>query len=224
LTKVYLDIETVPPDRDEPVLRDLIAQKSDADFRKLSLDARYGRVLCIGLIVEGGGGETLHRGVLGRDRETGMFHCDEGRTLRAFWRLLAGFDPRCDMLIGWNLFDFDMHWLMTRSVIKSVRPSFDVSFARYRSRPMFDLMWEFSHWRTRCSLDETAQVLNLRSPKADGVDGSKVYDLFLAGEHARIADYCLGDVECARAIYRRLTWADEGAGSSPPAGAAAASG
>ncbi|HKG96348.1 MAG TPA: hypothetical protein VKA97_00940 [Pyrinomonadaceae bacterium] len=35
-----------------------------------------------------------------------MFHLDEARTLRAFWKLLKGFNVRHDQIIGHNLFDF----------------------------------------------------------------------------------------------------------------------
>jgi hypothetical protein len=172
--------------------------------------------LCIGLIIERDG-EIITRGVLGRDRSTGRFHLDEARILRAFWKLIRDFDDRRDLLIGFNLLDFDLHFICTRSVVRRVRPSINVCFARYRQRPIYDVMWEFCHWRHRISLDELAKILGLRSSKQDGVNGGRVYDLFLEGRHEEIANYCLDDVELTRLIYRRLNFIgdtdDGGSGS-----------
>ena len=98
-------------------------------------------MLCVGLIVEDGG-EVLHRGVLGRERATGRFHLDEARTLRAFWKLMADFDARRDVIIGHNVMDFDLPFFYKRSPVHQVRPSVFVSFARYRSAPVYDTMRE----------------------------------------------------------------------------------
>jgi 3'-5' exonuclease len=204
-TKVFLDAETLPPDASDPIGGNESGSRTEEEFRQLALNPQYGRLLCLGLIIERDG-EVVTRGVLGRDRATRRFHLDETRTLRAFWKLMRDFDDRRDLLIGFNVLDFDLHFICTRSVIKQIRPSLNVCFARYRSRPVFDVMWEFCHWRHRISLDELAKILGLRSPKQGGMNGGRVYDLFLEGRHEEIADYCLDDVEVTRAIYRRLTF------------------
>ena len=207
-TKVFLDAETLPPDESDPLPGDESASRTEEEFRQLALNPQFGKILCIGLIVERDG-EVVTRGVLGRDRATGRFHLDEARILRAFWKLVRDFDERRDLLIGFNVLDFDLHFICTRSVIRRVRPSIDVCFARYRQRPVFDCMWAFTHWRHRISLDNLAKVLGLESPKQDGVDGSRVYDLFVEGRHQEIADYVMRDCACTRAIYRRLNFLDE---------------
>jgi hypothetical protein len=206
--RVFLDVETIPPERDDPLVREKYPDCTDEEFRGLALNPEYGRLLCVGLIVERDD-NVIHYGVLGRDRATRLFHLDEERTLRSFWKLLARFDQRLDLLIGFNVLDFDLHYICTRSVIKRVRPSIDVCFARFRSRPVFDAMWEFTHWRKRISLDEVAKLLGLASPKRNGVDGSKVYDLFVEGRHEEVAVYNMEDVEVTRAIYRRLNFLDD---------------
>lgn len=215
ITRVFLDAETVPPERDDPLVREKFPDCTEEEFRGLALNPEYGRLLCLGLIVESGG-QVIQRGVLGRDRSTKLFHLDEGRTLRAFWKLLAGFDQRRDLLIGFNILDFDLHFLCTRSVIKRIRPSIDFCFARYRSHPVFDVMWEFCHWRHRISLDDLAKILGLQSSK-NGISGDSVYDFFLAGRHEEIADYCMRDVELTRAIFHRLNFI-EGPTEDPPGG------
>ena len=206
--RIYLDVETLPPEKDDPLVKECAARAScEEEFRKLALDGAYGRLLCVGLVVEEGDRIT-QRGVIGRSRSTREFHLDESRTLRAFWKLVKDFNPRRDLLVGFNLLDFDLPFICTRSVIKQIRPSFDVCFARFRSRPVFDVMWEFCRWRHRIKLDELAKILGLESSKQHGVDGGSVYDLFLAGRHQEIADYCLRDVELVRKIYHRMNFLD----------------
>ncbi|HEV2800368.1 MAG TPA: hypothetical protein VGW12_07720 [Pyrinomonadaceae bacterium] len=214
MLRVFLDIETLPPERGDPLLKERDAQLDEEEYRRLALDGRYGRLLCIGLIIEENGLIT-RRGVLGRDRATGKFHLDETKMLRSFWKLIGGFDPRRDLLVGFNLLDFDLDFLCTRSVIRQVKPPFNVCFARFRSSPVYDVMWEFTHWRKKISLDEASKVLSLESSKQNGVNGSKVYDLFLEGRHEEIADYCLKDVELTRAIFHRLNFI-EGTAEDPP--------
>lgn len=206
-TKVYLDAETLPPDRSDPTASGLFNPCAEEEFRQLSLNPHFGRLLCIGVIIERDN-QVSRRGVIGRCKDTGQFHLDEERTLRSFWKLLRDFDPRRDLLIGFNLLDFDLHFICTRSVIKQVRPSLTVCFARYRAQPVYDCMWEFNHWRHRTKLDDLAKVLGLESSKQDGINGSTVYDLFTAGRHQEIAEYCMRDVELTRAIYHRLNFLD----------------
>jgi hypothetical protein len=220
--RVFLDIETLPPGEEyreqvaAAIARDAGAQEDsledyeiarliDERFRGLALQGEYGRLLAIGIILEDDS-TVMYRGLLGRDRETGSFHLDEARTLKAFWRLLRDFDDRHDMLIGHNLLDFDLQFLCKRSVIHSIRPSFDVCFARFKRRPVFDTMWEWTHWRKCIGLSELANILGLSDPKSQGVDGGKVYDLYQAGNHGDIALYCMRDVECVREIYYRLNY------------------
>jgi hypothetical protein len=212
--RVFLDAETLPPEREDPLVREKYPGCEDEEFRTLALNPEYGRLLCVGLVIERDGVVTT-RGVLGRDRETRRFHLDEARTLRAFWKLVSAFDARRDLMIGFNLLDFDLHYICTRSVIRRVRPSIDVCFARFRSRPIFDVMWEFTHWRKRISLNDVSEVLGLESSKRDGVNGSKVYDLFTEGRHEEIADYCMRDVELTRAVYYRLNFIEESVGGGP---------
>jgi len=47
----------------------------------------------------------------------------------------------------------------------------------------------------------------LASPK-QGMDGSKVYPAFVAGQLDQIYQYCRGDVETVRRVYRRLKFAE----------------
>jgi hypothetical protein len=222
--RLFIDIETLPPAEEarasvNPALAyklenrhrapepEALASCTKAQFRRLALHAEYGRVLCVGMIVEQEG-EVVCRGVLGRERETLTFHLDEARTLRGFWNQLRGFNERHDLVIGHNVYDFDLPFLYKRPVIQRVRPSVRLSFARYRSRPVFDTMreWELWAWRPGIKLDELAEVLHLGMTKTEGMDGGRIYDRFREGCHQEIADYCMRDVELTREIYYRMTF------------------
>ena len=229
MIRVFVDIETLPPPEEEREglsperVRKLLRRRAqqqrqeegsgsapgactEEEFRSLALHAEYGRLLCVGLIVERDG-RVVSRGVLGRDRETGLFHLNEARTLRSFWRLADGFSPRRDCLVGHNVF-WDAKFLCKRSrILRLCHPR--LSFARYRNCPLYDTMQEWCTWDGgTISLGDLAAVLKLDRGKADGMDGGAVYDAFLAGRHREIADYCFRDVELAREIYYRLEYPD----------------
>jgi DNA polymerase elongation subunit (family B) len=210
--RIYVDIETLPPDAtaltgDDHLLRD----PEGEEFKRLALNGDYGRVLCVGVIVEEDG-QIIRKGVLGRERQSMAFHLDEARTLRAFWKLLRDFRTSRDLIVGHNIFDFDLLYLYKRSVIHRVRPTVNFSFARYRSAPIFDTMREWEHWgRNYISLDKLAKILGLESSKQNGIDGSKVYEKFCEGCHEAIASYCLADVELTRGIFKRLSFEESDA-------------
>lgn len=224
MKRLFIDVETLPPpeearasinpalvfkleNRHCPSQSDVGVGCTEEQYRRLALHAEYGRVLSIGMIVEQDG-EIVCHGVLGRERQSMRFHMDEARTLRGFWNQLRGFDEKRDLIIGHNIYDFDLLFLYKRSVIHRVQPSVRLSFARYRSRPIFDTMkeWELWAWRPGIKLEELAEVLQLGITKSGGIDGSRIYDRFCEGYHQEIADYCMQDVEIAREIYYRLTF------------------
>ena len=222
--RLFVDIETLPPHEGmratlNPALvaklegrchapqPETVAECTEEQFRGLALHAEYGRVLCIGMIVEQDG-EVVCQGVLGRERRSLRLHLDESRTLSGFWNQLRGFNERRDLIIGHNIYEFDLPFLYKRSAILRVQPSVRLNFARYRSRPIFDTMkeWELWAWRPGIKLEELAEVLQLGITKIEGLDGSHIYDRFREGRHREIADYCLRDVELTREIYYRLTF------------------
>ena len=239
--RVFLDIETIPPDeREKPDVKPSVARKifrnrdarssqakqkfsasdpndnenaenengkelcSDEIFRALALHAEYGRILCIGVLLEKDGKEW-RKGVFGYDNQTERFHLDEKKTLRGFWKLLAEeFSVRRDLIIGHNILDFDMRFIQKRSVIHKVEPSVNISFKRYYINEIFDTMWVWSGWQHRITLDDLTETLGLKSPKEEGISGNDVYDLFLEGRHSEIAEYCMRDVQAVREVYHRL--------------------
>lgn len=65
-------------------------------------------------------------------------------------------------------------------------------------------MLAWAGWGNRVSLDALTRALGVPSPKGDGMDGSQVFDAWLAGEHERIAEYNLNDAIATAAVWHRL--------------------
>ena len=206
---VFCDIETLPADREQLSGFPKVCDCDEEQYRRLALSGEYGRVLTIGLVVEVDGRVT-QSGCLGRDRETGSFHLQERRTLRSWWQLLRPFRTSTDLIVTFNGISFDLPFLYKRSIINRVQPTVELSFARYRSRPIFDVMHEWNRWDLRkfISLDELTRLLGLESPKGNGMDGSRVYDRFWEGPqaHEDLAAYCMADVRALRRCWYRMTF------------------
>jgi hypothetical protein len=205
-TAIEPAVETAVETEIEAEIKAEIEAEVDRRFRALALCGDAGRLLAIGMIVERDG-EIARQGVLGRERGAEAFHLDEARTLRGFWRLVEDFDPRRDQIVGHNILEFDLPFLYQRSAVHRVRPSIDLSCARYRSQPVYDTMRGWARWgRQWISLGALAEALGLENSKRNGLDGGRVYDYFRKGRCEEIADYCMRDTQLVRAIYQRLNF------------------
>ena len=133
-----------------------------------------------------------------------MLTGEEPAILRDYWDLVRD----VDLFVGFNVLDFDLKFILQRSIVNRVPPSRPISFRRYQQEPVYDVMREWEAWSTRdfISLDTLSRALGMESPKSGGVDGSQVYDFYLAGRLQEIYDYCLRDVRVTRDIYRRMTF------------------
>lgn len=200
---VTIDIETRPAPNDPLNVGD-----QDQNYLKTALNGDFGQILCIGYVDESLG-RAPECGVLGWDENEARLTGDEAAVLEAFWNRLRDFRTGPDRIVGHNIFDFDLKFILKRSIILGVKPTVDFSFARYRNHPVFDTMHEWERWSYggRISLHVLAEVLGLPSSKKDGIDGSKIWELYCAGQHRLIKDYCLRDVKLTRAIYRRMVFA-----------------
>lgn len=225
--RIYLDIETLPPPESElPRVRERIAKKlydtgeqvveteltrrTEHEFRRLAMDAAWGRLLCLCVLIENPDGTSQRRSLLGMDTTTGKFHLDERRTLKRFWQLMRDeVNIYRDTFIGFNLLDFDLLFLVGRSSLLGIKPPFNISFRRYQQQPIYDVMWEFTRWHHRISLGDMAHAFGIASSKTDDLDGSRVYDFYITNRHREIADYCARDVLLTRTLYRRLNFINE---------------
>jgi 3'-5' exonuclease len=218
--KLFFDIETLPaPESSREKLEYLYNRKmSKVDpesdmaqmtfeefFDKSGVDGTYGRICCIGYALNDEPVQVLS----GPEDEKAM--------VEKFWEL-AG---RCDQFVGHNIRDFDLPFIMQRSVILGVKPTWNkfqtpgqkpwemkmfLDFARYKNSPIFDTMWEWSNWVDKWSnktIEHIALAMGIPTPK-EGIDGSQVNKFYLEGKLKEICEYCMRDVETTRAVYKRM--------------------
>jgi hypothetical protein len=66
--------------------------------------------------------------------------------LTEFWWRIKTFRPNVDRIVGHNIYDFDLKFILKRSIIQAVRSAVNFSFARSRNQPIFDTMHEWERW------------------------------------------------------------------------------
>lgn len=224
---MYLDIETVPAGEESIEKLEYLYKRAQSKKKKKSVDndnpdnpedtfeafvnrtgfeGDFGRIACIALAV----GDSPVYVYSNCDKETNEL--DEKKTLEKFWEIAA----KCDLFVGHNIIDFDMRFIYQRSWILGVKPSKDLTFARYRSNPMYDTMKEWGKWSNQPSigLERLALALGIPTPK-DDIDGSQVAAAFNDGRIDDICTYCKKDVETTRAIYKRMAYMDMGQKENP---------
>jgi hypothetical protein len=205
---ITIDIETLPAfsDKNQDLLKKI--GLSETELSKSALNGDFGRILCIGFMDEKYDG-NINSGVIGWDEKAGEFNKTEREILIEFWQMMSDFRPNYDRIVGHNIFDFDLRFILKRSRLHQVKPTVDFSFARYRNQPIYDTMYEWECWNfgTKISLDRLAQIFSLKSSKSNGINGSLISEYFQNGNHREIRDYCLEDVKLTREIFRRMTFA-----------------
>jgi len=194
-TKLYFDIETLPAD--ESMYEKLEAiyksrKKKDGinltfeDYlERTGLDGTWGRIFCLSYAFD--------------DEPVECLSGEEKEIIKAFWQIA----PRADLYIGFNVLDFDLKFILQRSIIHQIQPTVDISFARFRDFPVYDIMWEWTKWQSRVSMNELAHALNLKSSKKE-LDGSRVHEYYKKGKFKEIQSYCNADVELTRQIFKKM--------------------
>ncbi|MBA3632730.1 MAG: ribonuclease H-like domain-containing protein [Acidobacteria bacterium] len=202
---ITIDIETLPAD--EPFESKLFWE-TEEEFRKTACDANLGRILCIGYSEQNEFGAITEHGCFGWRAESKDFEPDERVILAQFWQFLSGFDTTSDLVIGHNIMDFDLPFIMQRSIIRGVRSTVDFYLGKYREAPIFDTMrvWDCWKWGGSTSLKKLAYALGLENPKDGGIDGANLYDAFLEERFEEIYKYCMRDVKVTRNAWRKMNF------------------
>jgi len=206
--KIFIDIETIPG----PVRPELCEVKVDArlkdpekikaaqeegleeSYRRQALDSMAGRIWCIGVAKD--------------DDEPRCFIGDDEREVLHQLQL---FVQQCRPTgrdvewVGHNAVAFDMRWVWRKAVKYGLEKlAFYIRPDKYRGNIRDTmLIWACGDTRDYVSLDKLAHYLGV-GKKTPGMDGSKVYELWLAGDAEGCAEYCVADVALTRAVYARL--------------------
>jgi len=110
-------------------------------------------------------------------------HDEEAQTLFEFWELTRGEMGRNNPLIGFNIFNFDLPFLIRRSWRHRVPVPFGIRRGRYWGDQVVDLRdaWQLGDRQAKGSLDSIAKHL--------GVGAKCVPHGPLAGKHITGADF-----------------------------------
>lgn len=201
--RIVLDIETVRPSRIEwAAIQGInLCDEVDCsvspkkDYDKCVFDGTFGRIVCIGLF--------LLRDDLSPGEVIAFYGTNEKGILMRFWDKLAAVRP--NLIITHNGLGFDLPFIKKRSIINGVKPSIEVSLAKYRSQPVFDTMAEWSNWdiKNYTKLDVLARSLGIETKTGSG---DQVAGMWERGEIDAIANYCLQDVYVTYGCYCRMTF------------------
>lgn len=170
-------------------------RKEDELYERSAFDGTFSRVVCIGLLV--------FSDAMKCQEAISWYGANEKELLAQYWTRLA--DIRPSLFITHNGLGFDLPFIKKRSIIHGVKPTMDISLARFRTEPVYDTMAIWSNWDVRrwIKLDVLARALNVETKSGSG---KQVATMWAAGEGKAIAEYCLQDTYVTYACYRRMTF------------------
>ena len=186
------------------------AAEEERAYRSGSLAATSGRVLSIAVHVGSIAGVEIE-GVEQSESEH-VFGIDsdgqeqsEQQALTDFLALMRSFDSDIDEIVGHNVIGFDLPFIFQRCLVNNITVRPFVNLGEFNVRGVYDTMHRW--WlgsRNRAALDDIAWALGIESSKTEGVEGSRVFELYQAGRLAEIREYNLNDVRVTRKVYERL--------------------
>lgn len=123
---------------------------------------------------------------------------EERAICEKFW-LLVGTGRR---RAGYNITGFDDTLVAVRSLLLGVDPSIKLARKKYGNHQALDLMTLLFPNSSAQKLKDVCDCLQIAIPAGKEMDGSKVFDLYHAGEMDKIGEYVRSDVT----VERELMW------------------
>jgi 3'-5' exonuclease len=221
MNTIYFDIETIPSqlpgildefkaavqapgqykkqDSIDAWLKESRDSEAEAAWLKTSFDGGVGHVVCIGLAVDDGPAVSYSISDY-TSRE------EEACILQDFFSHLT--DTGRSVLVGHNVIGFDLPFLWKRCMVLGIKPPswFPRNPSKYSSEMVRDTMnlWDMEQ-RAGGSMDRICRLFGI--PGKGDVSGADVWPMVKAGAINAVADYCRGDVERTRAMFKRMTFA-----------------
>jgi DNA polymerase elongation subunit (family B) len=206
---VGVDFENLDPSTQSYMLR--FAETEDDEERikeSLSFYPLTGEIVAIGMLNPDSQKGAVYfqtpNDLLLPFEENGIrYECGtEKEILEKFWNSIKSYDQ----FITFNGRSFDCPFIMIRSAVNKVKPTRDLMPNRYNGChiDLLDQLTFFGASKRRFSLDMWCKTFNIKSPKADGITGLDVKDLFKNGKYIDIAKYCAGDLFATRELL--LIW------------------
>lgn len=131
----------------------------------------------------------------------------EKEMLEYFWKQIA---PQYNEFISFNGRCFDGPFMMIRSAYHELRPTKNLSESRYfyqqKSCVHIDLIDQLTfqgNLRKKGGLHLWSRLFGIKSPKADGVSGNDVAELFKNKKYLELSRYNAGDLRATRELYEK---------------------
>ena len=130
----------------------------------------------------------------------------EKEVLKEFWQTAQLYDQ----FITFNGRSFDGPYMMIRSAINKIKPSKNLVPYRYESEQygktithldLLDRLTFFGAFRGRKNLHLWCKAFGIPSPKAKGITGDDVGQLFKDKKYLDIARYCAGDLWATKELF-----------------------
>ena len=179
-------------------------QKQEEAIRLLSLYPLTAKVVTIGMLnTETEKSLILFEGSEEEwENEEKSIHyksTNETEMLRLFWEYVK----KAKRIITFNGRQFDVPFLMTRSAMLKIKPTVNFLKNRYDISRHIDLLEMFTYHGLvkKFNLDFYCRAFGIESPKADGITGMDVKQLYNAGLTKDIAVYCGNDIKATYELY-----------------------
>lgn len=164
-----------------------LAAKKQAWLDDAALSPVTGRILVIGALV----GETVL-----------TWHGDEKTFLGEFWSYVSQAIGRSDWIIGFNIYRFDLPFLIKRSWALGVRVPTTISRYRYWKDRIIDLrdLWQCGDHQCHGGLDEISKFFGGPGKTGGGADFHKLWE----SDRPKALQYLKTDLELCRLLYERM--------------------
>jgi DNA polymerase elongation subunit (family B) len=215
MSRVVIDIETLgfPLESFDEAQQEYLFKFAESDqdrtdvVQRLNLYPTTARVLAVGMLnPDTQRGKVLYQADGPSDEASadGMIRyiaADERTILERFWEDLAHYQQ----FITFNGRGFDCPFLLMRSALLGVKPTRNLMTYRYESSVHCDLLDQFTFYGAvrKFNLDFYCKAFGIDSPKAHGVTGLDLKDLFEQKRYREIADYNLGDLRATAELFKR---------------------
>ena len=227
MPKLIFDIETIGENFDEldPATQEVLTKwiKKDSESEEEYVKAL--EELKSGLGFSPLTGQIVAIGVLDYDKNQGVVYfqapeenlkefqeenitfkpCSEKEMLENFWKGAEKYNE----FITFNGRSFDAPFLAVRSAVHKIKASKDLMSNRYLSSQkfgathidLFDQLTFYGAVRRKGGLHLWCRAFGITSPKAQGVTGDDVAQLFKEKKYKEIARYNVGDLNATKELY-----------------------
>ncbi len=196
------------PAEKEPTDEGRAARRQEL-IQQLNLTPLTAQVVAIAMVnVDSGRGKVLYQAddpeqSKSADGLVDFVSGTEEELLHGFWEVIVKFER----FVTFNGRGFDCPFLMLRSALLGIKPRKDLMPYRYDARKHCDLADQLAFYgafsQRRFNLDFYCKAFGIESPKAHGVSGLDVNNLFAGKKFREIAEYCLRDVRATVQLYKK---------------------